>query len=360
MAPGLPFVGRVRQTARRLLGLDIGSSAIKVIELIPDGKGHRVLAFSAEPAPPDSIVDGAILDASAVSSAVRRLLESGGNDAPDVVTSLAGSAVMVKRICLPRMTDRELGDTIHWEAERYVPYPIHDVNLDYHALGPDSSGKDAMDVLLVAAKKERVAEYVDVVGRAGRRVAVLDINAFALQNAYEANYGYAAGTVVMLLDAGASFTTVCILAGNQTLFSRDLAIGGDAYGKALQRELSLPADAADRLKHGHDAEGVSFDAARPVLRAVTEHVTLEIEKTVDYFAGTAASDRIDTIFVTGGASRAEGLAESLGERFRAPVAFMNPFRRIAWDALSNRSDCLEAAATAAVAVGLALRSAGDR
>ena len=347
--------------AKSLVGLDIGSSAVKAVELKAAGRGYKVATYGAEPLPRESIVDGAIIDATAVSDAIRRLFETRGIRTRDVAASLSGNAVIVKKIALPTMTEAELAESIYWEAEQYIPFDIQDVNLDYQVLeGGDAGGRGTMDVLLVAAKKEKIADYTGVIAQAGKNAVVVDVDAFALQNVYEANYGIEPGAVVALLDIGASATTINILFGDQSVFTRDIAIGGRAYADALHRELGVPLSAAAQLKRGEAAEGVSVDEARPTLRAVTENVMLEIQKTFDFYTSTAASDRIDRIVLSGGASRAEGLAEALGERFRAPVENLDPFRRIAFDAKKAGADAAEVGATAAVAVGLALRRAGDR
>ncbi len=165
----------------------------------------------------------------------------------------------------------------------------------------------------------------------------------------------------MLLNAGASATNINILQGDQSVFTRDISIGGNAYTEALQKELNLPYEQADQLKRGEPVDGVTFEDARPVLRAVTENVMLEIQKTFDFFKATAVSDRIDRIVVSGGASRAEGFLEMLAERFDAPVELFDPFKRVAFDARRFQVDAVgDIAPTAAVAVGLALRRAGDR
>ena len=347
--------------AKSLVGLDIGSSAVKVVELKPAGKGHKVTAFGSEPVPPDSIVDGAIIDGAAVADAIRRLFEGRGIKTRDVVASLSGNAVIVKKITLPIMTEAELAESIYWEAEQYIPFDIQDVNLDYQILDPGGAGKGTMDVLLVAAKKEKIADYTGVIAQAGRSAVVVDVDAFALQNAYEVNYGLDPAAVVVLLNVGASAININILNGDQSVFTRDLSIGGNAYTEALQRELSLPFELADQLKRGLPVEGVSFDDARPVLRAVTENVMLEIQKTFDFFKATAASDRIDRIVVSGGASRAEGFVEMLAERFGAPVETFDPFKRVSIDTKKfGLASAEEVAPTSAVAVGLALRRVGDR
>ena len=347
--------------AKSLVGLDIGSSAVKAVELKPAGRAYKVATYGSEPLPPDSIVDGAIIDGAAVADAIRRLFDAKSIRTKDVVASLSGNAVIVKKITLPVMTEAELAESIYWEAEQYIPFDIQDVNLDYQVLdGADPAAKGTMDVLLVAAKKEKIADYTGVIAQAGRTAVVVDVDAFALQNAYEANYGIQPGVVVVLLNAGASATNINILNGDQSVFTRDVSIGGNAYTEALQRELSLPLEAADKVKRGSAVDGVSFDDARPVLRAVSENVMLEIQKTFDFFKATASSDRIDRIVVSGGASRAEGFTEMLTERFEAPVEPFDPFKKIAFDSKKLGMQGAEAAATAAVAVGLALRRVGDR
>ena len=351
-----------RKQKKSVVGLDIGSSAVKAVELKPTAKDFRVSAFGIEPVPPDAIVDGAIIDAAAVANSIRRIFDKGGFKTKDVCASLSGSAVIVKKISLPVMTESELSESIYWEAEQYIPFDIQDVNLDYQILdagtGPDARG--SMEVLLVAAKKEKIADYTGVIAQAGRTAVVVDVDAFALQNAFEVNYGIEAGKVVVLLNAGASATNINILQGDQSVFTRDISMGGNAYTEALQRELNLPFDTADALKRGQFVEGATYDDARPVLRAVTENVMLEIQKTFDFFKATAASDKIDRIVLSGGASRAEGFTEMLTERFEAPVESFDPFRKVAFDDKKFKIAGGEIAPTVAVAVGLALRRAGDR
>ena len=347
--------------AKSLVGLDIGSSAVKAIELKPVGKAYKVSAFGSEAVPPDSIVDGAIIDATAVVEAIRRLFSSLKVTTKDVAASLSGSAVIVKKISLPSMTEAELAESIYWEAEQYIPFDIQDVNLDYQILDRGNvGGKSTMEVLLVAAKKEKIADYTGVIGQAGRIAIVMDVDAFALQNAYEVNYGVEADAVVVLLNVGASATNINILHGDQSVFTRDISTGGHAYTEALQKELNLPFDQADALKRGVAVDGVTFDDARPVLRAVTENVMLEVQKTFDFFKASAASDRITRIVVSGGASRSEGFAEMLTERFQSPVELFDPFKRVSFDAAKFGVIAADVAPTAAVAVGLALRRAGDR
>jgi type IV pilus assembly protein PilM len=352
----------VFRRTRSVVGLDIGSSAVKAVELKGSGKAFKVAAFGIEPVPPDSIVDGAIIDGTAVADAIRRLFDSRGIKTRDVAASLAGNAVIVKKITLPKMTDAELGETIYWEAEQYIPFDVQDVNLDYQVMSTGSgAASGTMDVLLVAAKKEKIADYTGVITQAGRTAAIVDVDAFALQNAYEKNYGLDSHAVVALINFGASAINVNILGGGQSLFTRDISIGGHAYTEALQKELNLSYESAEMLKRGVSVSGLTMDSARPILRTVNENVLLEIQKTFDFFRSTTQSDRIDRVVVSGGASRVEGFTEMLAERFDVDVEAFDPFKTISFEPAKFGVDsAADVAATSAVAVGLALRRVGDR
>jgi type IV pilus assembly protein PilM len=355
----LGFIGKPKP----LVGLDIGSSAVKAVELKPSGKSYKVTAFGIEPMPPDSIVDGAIIDGTAVAATIRRLFESHAFRSKDVAASLSGNAVIVKKINLPVMSEADLGESIFWEAEQYIPFDVQDVNLDFQILDPGTgdNSQGTMEVLLVAAKKEKIADYTGVIAQAGRTPVVVDVDAFALQNAYEVNYGIERGAVVVLLNAGASAININIVSGDQSLFTRDISIGGNTYTEAVQKELNLPFDAAEQLKNGRSIEGLTFQDVQPVLHAMTENVLLEVQKTFDFFKATADSDRIDRIVLSGGASRVDGFARALQERFGSAVESFDPFRTIAFEpskfGVTDPENVLPAAA---VAVGLALRRSGDR
>src|SRR4026209_117950 len=288
--------------SKSVIGLDIGSSAVKAVELKPAGKGFRVAAYGAEPVPADAIVDGAIIDAGAVAEAIRNVFEHNkAFKAKEVCASLSGNAVIVKKITLPVMTETELDESIYWEAEQYIPFDIQDVNLDYQILdagtGPDSRG--SMEVLLVAAKKEKIGDYTSVITQAGRQPVVMDVDAFALQNAFEVNYGLEPGKIVVLLNAGASAININVLQGDQSVFTRDISIGGNAYTEAVQKELGLRFEAAEQLKRGVPVDGATVEDAEPVLRAVTENVLLEVQKTLEFFKAAASVDHIDRVVLSG-------------------------------------------------------------
>jgi len=344
-----------------LVGLDIGSSAVKAVELASAGKSYRVVAYASEAMAPDSIVDGAIIDGAGVADTIRRVFDRLGTKTKDVAASLSGNAVIVKKINLPQMTDAELAESIKWEAEQYIPFDVQDVNLAYQIMpGADGAAPNSMDVLLVAAKKEKIADYTGVIAQAGRVPVVVDVDAFAIQNAFEANYEADPGTVTALMNMGASAININIVTGPASIFTRDVSIGGNAYTEAIQREFNLTFERAEQVKCGARAADERPEDVDAVLRAVSDNVLLEIQKTFDFYRSTAASDRLDRVMICGGAARVQGFADALADRFGLPVEPLDPFRRIAFDAAAAGVEAAEAAPTSVVAVGLALRRAGDR
>src|SRR5262249_19213768 len=265
--------------------------------------------------------------------------------------------VIVKKIPMATMTDQELAATIQTEAAQHIPFDIQDVNVDFQILSEDMSGPQ-MDVLLVAVKKDKILNYTNVLSLAAKSPAVVDIDAFALQNCYEYNYDPAPGSTAALLNLGASVMNINIVKGSMPLFTRDVSVGGNQYTDALQKELDLSFDDAESLKLGAKVGTVSEDAKMPILQQVTEIIVLEIQKTFDFFRATAAGEHIERIYMAGGSSRVPGLIEALRQEFSLPVELLNPFQRVSSAAVPDYDAAFidQNAGQLAVAVGLALRS----
>ncbi len=346
--------------AKNLVGLDIGSSAIKLVELRAGKEGKfQLVKAGLENLSPEAIVDGAIMDSSLVVETISRLLASTGVKNSNVAVSVSGHSVIVKKIQLPTMPEEELSESIRWEAEQYVPFDINDVYLDYVVLEPGAAG-ETMGVLLVAAKKEKVDDYKNVVTQAGRTPGLVDVDVFALQNCYEVNYGVDPTRVVALVNIGASVMNVNILASGQTVFWRDITFGGNQFTDALQKAFSLNFEQAEALKRGEPVGGQSAQSIQPVLTGVCEDVAGELQKTIDFFHATSGSEKVDTIVLSGGGSRAARLDEVLKERFGLPVEIMNPFRSIAADERAADAAWLsENGPSLAIGVGLAVRKLGE-
>ncbi len=344
---------------KNLVGLDIGSSAVKLVELKDaKGGGFKLVKTGLETLSPEAIVDGAIMDASLVVDTVNRIIAALNVRNSDFGTSLSGHSVIIKKISLPSMSAEELAESIRWEAEQYVPFDINDVNLDYVVL--EGGGGDTMDVLLVAVKKDKISDYTSVITQAGKTPVLVDVDAFALQNAFEANYPIEPGRIVALVNIGASVTNVNVLSGANTIFWRDISFGGNQYTDAIQKQLSLSFEQAEALKKGEAAGDHTVSDVLPILRSVSEDLAQELQKTFDFFIATTSTEKIDQLFLAGGSSRVVNLDTQLKERFGIPVEILNPFRQIDTGGASVSAEWLtDNAPSLAVAVGLAIRHIGD-
>jgi type IV pilus assembly protein PilM len=343
---------------KQVVGCDIGSSSIKLVELkaLKNGEFQLQHATVSELSP-EAIVDGAIMDSSLVVDALSRLISESNVRNPNFGTSLSGHSVIIKKIQLPSMTEAELAESIQWEAEQYIPFDINDVNLDYVVLG--QSGGDTMDVLLVAVKKDRIADYTSVIVQGGKEPVLVDVDVFALQNAYEANYGLGDETVA-LVNVGASVMNINIIHHGTSIFWRDVAFGGNQFTEAIQRELNLPREDAERLKLGDRVAEHSIQQVLGVLNSVSEDLAAELQKTIDFFVATSSVDRLDRIVLAGGCAQVLNLDEVLKERFQVAVEVMNPFRNIRYSESDFDPEWINRhAPSMAVAVGLAVRTLGE-
>src|SRR4030043_1523123 len=236
---------------KMVLGLDIGTSAVKFADLKDTGKGYQVENMGLTPLPPETIVDGSLMDATTVVEAIGQLISHYKIKKRDVAVSLSGHSVIVKKITLPKMTESELEENIVVEAERYISFDINDVNIDFQILSsPEKDMGEHMEVLLVAAKRDLIEDYINVVKEAGMSPMIIDIDSFALQNVYELNYPLEIGDLVALCDIGASIMKVNIVRGGKWLFTREISIGGNLYTEEIQKELSVNFEEAENLKLG--------------------------------------------------------------------------------------------------------------
>lgn len=342
-----------------IVGLDIGSSAVKMVELKGGKGGHFSLSNAAHaPLSPEAIVEGTVMDSSLVVEVAQRLIQERSVKNANFGISLSGISVAIRKIQVPAMSDAELAESIHWEAEQYLPFNVNEVNLDYVVLGSDA---DTMDVLLVAAKKDRIADYTGILTQLGKTPALVDVDVFALQNCHEINYGVDSGRVVALLNLGAAITNVNIVRGSNSLFNRDIAVGGNLATDALQKDLGLPYESAEALKRGEQVEGTVPDNVFPVIQGTVENIVSEIQKTFDFFRATTQEEKIDQIYLAGGSARLQGLREMLMERLDTQVEILNPFNAVTYSPKDVDADLVnQMGPAAAIAVGLAVRKVGDR
>src|SRR5205807_2979892 len=321
---------------KTIVGLDIGSSSIKAVELKKSRGEVELVHIGLEPLASDIVVDSMIVDSGSVSSAITKIFNENNIKSKAVATSVSGHSVIVKRIPMQTMDDAELAASISTEAAQHIPFDIADVNVDYQILSEDSGPQ--MDVLLVAVKKDKILNYTNVLSLAGKSPAVVDIDAFALQNCYEYNYEPSPSSTVALLNLGASVMNINIVKGTTPLFTRDVSAGGNQYTDSLQKELDLSFDDAESLKLGHQVGTVSADAKLPVLQQVTELIVLEIQKTFDFFRATATGEHIERVLLAGGSSQVAGLIEALRQEFNLPVEVLNPFQKIGYSETMQHVD----------------------
>ncbi|MCX7794045.1 MAG: pilus assembly protein PilM [Thermodesulfovibrionales bacterium] len=344
---------------RRVLGLDIGSSLIKAVELREHKTGYELQFFDSYPLPHDVIVDGAIMDSIRLSETLREFFEKKKIKTKDVAIALAGhSSVMVKRIVLPEMSEEELSESIRFEAEQYIPFPIDEVNIDFQILGPRPEAGQ-MDVAIVAAKKDAVNEYVSVLKETGLNPVVVDVAAFALSNMYELNYEIEPNRVVALFNIGASTINMCVVVGGLPVLARDSSAGTNMITEALQREFHLSYEDAELLKKGVSLQTVSIEDAEPVIMSGAEEIFAEVIRAVEYYR-TQGGEDVHEVILSGGAALMKNFSQALSDRLGIEVRTAEPFRNIKIPKKFDPIFIDEIGPVAAVAVGLAVRRPGDR
>src|SRR5687768_826104 len=341
---------------KNLVGLDIGSSSVKAVELAKKGSNLQLLNLGFENLQTDTIVDGQIMELNNVSNVIAHIFTEHQIRTNRVAAGVSGHSVIVKNIVLPQMSPEELQESFSWHAEEHIPFDIADVNLDYELTGKSS---ETLHVLMAACKSDKIANVKQAIQLAGKQPVIIDVDAFALQNCYEVNYQPKAGEVVALLNIGAATMNINILNGSRSVFARDASVGGSQYTSLLQRELGLSFEQAEAVKRGMPLpEGVEPRPIQPIIETVSETLALEMKKTVDFYRATAQEGEgtIQKILLAGGGSKLPGLADFFGRRFDMPVEVFNPFRQIEVDERKFDPDYMrEIVPEMAVAVGLALR-----
>jgi len=341
-----------------LVGLDIGSHSVKIAELQSQAKGHRLVNWGISTPLAEAIVDGEIMDRQLVVDAISNLLESRGITARNVVASVSGRAVIVKKITMNRLSADDAQHAVYWEAEQHVPYDINDVSLDFEILGPAPNDPKMMQVLLVAAKKEMVMSFADLIREAGLQPLIVDVDSFATQNALEANYDFSPSDVVATLNVGAEITNINITQGGVPYFTKDLQVGGHSFIEAAQRKFNLSQTEAAAAVRGES--GAGFEIA-PLVEQACESLATALERAQAYLRTAAEAGAVTRIMLCGGSALTPGLPEFLNRRFGVPAEIANPLARVAYDpGLFAGQDVMRVAPLLTVGIGLALRRLGDK
>lgn len=349
------------RSRKEIVGIDIGSSSIKLVQLREVKGGYALQNLGIAQLPPEAIVDNAIMDSSSVVEIIRNLVESHKIKTKNVATSVSGHSVIIRKIQLPIMTEEEMEASIQWEAEQYIPFEISEVFLDFQILGPDEKDPSQMNVVLVAAKKDFVNDYLAVFRECGLSPTVVDVDGFAMENAFEANYGADEVPILALINMGASAMNVNILKDGVSVFTRDIQVGGNMFNEELQKRLSLSGEDAEILKLGGEVAGVTPDEATATIQEAAENLAQEVQRSLDFFAATSADEKVQKLYITGGVSRHPAVKAALEKRLDIQVELLDPLRAITVDEKSFDPEYVQAVGPLmTVAVGLAMRRLGDK
>lgn len=346
--------------ASEITGLDIGSRYIKAVQLKKMRSGYELQLFDTLPIPPDLIVEGTIIDAIRLTESLKEFIQKARIKSNDAVIALSGhSSVIIKRISLPEMSEEELGESIKFEAEQYIPFAIEDVNLDFQILGPREEPGN-MDVMLVAVKKDVINDYVTVIREAGINPVIVDVNTFALENIYSLNYETERDINIALINIGANSINMNIVRDGLSVFARDSSAGSHIHTEALQKEFNLGYEEAERLKKGETLEKVTPEEAHIVLRSASERIISEVSKALDFFRTSYTKTSIKEIILSGGCALVKDFPSQLSENTGIAVQLADPFRNLKIPKKFDAAYLKELAPIASVAAGLALRRPSDR
>ncbi|MCD4707937.1 MAG: type IV pilus assembly protein PilM [Candidatus Sabulitectum sp.] len=339
------------------VGLDIGSHSVKVVELLRSGKGIKLSKYAIVELPPDTVVDGEVVNRDHLVESIKDALTKSGIKTKTVNSAVSGRSVIVRRIPMEKMTEAQARQAIHWEAEQHIPFRVDEVSIDFKILNEESA-PGQMEVLLVAAKKEIIHLHRSVVQGAGIKSSSVDLEQFALLRAYENSYQPSIDECVTILNIGADNTNLVIAKGGIPSFNRDLAMGGGRFIEAILRSLGVDYSTAEAILKGNLPEGVSEADVKNAVSSVVEELSTSVRRSFISFQASGESSRIDKMLLSGGCSLMAGLAETLSDHHGLPVEAFDVLGNIQLDGvlLSDEAGRHSIEAVIAVAVGLALKS----
>lgn len=344
---------------KNLVGVDIGTSGVKVCQVRESRKGLGLVRLGFVPLGPQVIVDGQVMDQGAVIEALQRVFSEAKIRQKECAISVSGQAVIIRKITVPMMTEAELNEQIQWEAEQHIPFDIKDVQVDYQVLRrrPEAS---QMDLLLVAAKRDQIEDYAQLARNAKLKPVVCDIDSFTVQNLFEYSRGLPQDQTIVLINVGASLSSLNIVSNGASAFTREIANGGNVITEEIQRQLGVPFDQAEAYKCGGDPSGPSGGMVPQqvvqIIEAVTDSIAAEIQRSLDFYMATSGEGEISRIYVTGGTANLAALGAAVQRRARVPVEAWAPTEKIFVEAREVDANMLQSrAAQLAVALGLSLR-----
>ncbi|MDA3915924.1 MAG: type IV pilus assembly protein PilM [Deltaproteobacteria bacterium] len=343
-----------------LVGLDIGSSFIKVAEIKVTGKGHVLNKFGMSRITPGSIVEGRIVRVEDLANDIKSLFKSQKIREKNVAISTGGHSVVIKTINTSKKSEKELHETIYSEAEQYIPYDINDVNIDYQILGESEFSPDQINVLLVAVKKDLVAEYIDLIHKAGLSPKIIDVDTFALQNIYEILPYKNREKITLLIDVGASKTSLNILKANISLMMQDNVSGTDQIIEEICDQYDMSIDDAYRAVNG-ETNTIDQDKIQEISLKIAQSWCSEICEAVNTYQSGSNDEKVENVVLSGGGVFVEGFKEGLMSELDADVSIINPFEALTFNEQKfSDSFITKASPLAPIAIGLALRRVDDK
>ena len=344
---------------KNLVGVDIGASSIKVVQLRETRKKLHVSRCGVAALPPQTIIDGHVMNAAAVTEGLARIFHDAKIQQRDVAIGVYGQSVIVRKITVPMMTQAELDEQIHWEAEQHIPFDIKLMSIDYEVLRqrPDAG---QMDLLLVAAKKDEINDYAAILREAKLRPAVVDINAFTVQNIFEQQVGLPDGTIA-LLNIGAAVSSLNIVSKGVSAFTREITNAGNTVTEEIRKALSCSYDQAEAYKHGGGATQIVPQEVTQIINQACQALAGEIQRSLDFYLATSGEQEIGRIYVSGGSAYLAPLVQAIERRARVPVQLFDPMVNMEVDAkFVNEPQLRATAAQMVVALGLSLRCDKER
>lgn len=341
------------------IALDIGSSSIKMVEAAGEKTGYRLASVGMLPLPPTAVQNNMVAEKDVVVKTIQSLIHANGIKATQVISAVPGRAVIIKKIQLPAQEQAELEANVEFEATNVIPESLENVNLDYQVLSYIDDGSK-MDVLLVAVKKEIINSYTQVIQEAGLTPAIMDVDYFAMENMYEANYEIQPDTVVGLIHIGARYTSINVLKNGVSTFTGDLQVGGEAFTEGLVQALQVSYDQAETFKVTGLLEGKKSADLESLLKPTCESLAEEVSRTLSLYAGMAAEEGIHSIYLSGGSAKVPGLCALLGEKMGVPAQLSEPFRGFSVARNIDKDYLAESALLLAVGAGLSIRRPGDK
>jgi type IV pilus assembly protein PilM len=352
------LLGFFKKTKPPLIGIDISSSAVKVLELSKTGDHYRVERYTVEPLPQNAVVENAITDVDQVGAAVERAVKRSGTKARNAAVAVAASHVITKVIQMPTgLKEADLETQIELEADHYIPYPLEEVNLDFEVLGPSENNPNEDDVLIAACRKEIVDDYVGVVERPGLVPTVIDVESYAVESAYSLIAQHLPGggmeKTVAILDFGATTTHLNVMHNNRSVYTRDHAFGGKQLTEEIQRRYGLSYEEAGLAKKvGGLPDNYQTDILHPFMEAMCQ----ETMRALQFFYSSSPYNSVDMVLLAGGCAQIPGIDELIANRAGVETSVANPFTSMSLSSRIKPQMLGNDAPSLMVACGLALRS----